>query len=230
MTTFKDMYEEASDLAGASAPEEIGRIKRFLNEEYITRVNALGSAIKTSATITLVNGQGDYDVTAAPFSLADFVKVQMPIYAWGGISTNQTTPLSQVTPQEIFWLRRNPVSGVVRVYGFNGSSTLMLYPAPSTGDTMQLSYEFRPPLMAADSDLPVWIGLEDQPVLIYAAAYRAALLSKSPIAAGLLAEKKAREDVSTASQNRLGGSAKSMRRGGKRFIPHDNSMDLGGRW
>lgn len=232
MTTFLDMQDEALDLSGLSAGEERGRVKRLLNEEYLNRVQKIGSPVKSTATITLVQGQGDYDVTAAPFSLTDFVSVQQPVYNWGGITSGQIDPLRQVTPQEIFGLRRNSISGVVRVYSFNGASTLMLYPAPSSGDTLVLSYFYRPAAMATDSDTPALISPEDQAVVTYSAAYRAALLAnKSPqMVTWLLNEKTQRINDAIASQNRIGGGGKSIRRGGRRFVPHDNSQDLGVGW
>lgn len=232
MTTFLEMQDEALDLAGLSSPEERGRVKRFLNEDYLKLAAKIGTPIKSTATITLTQGQGDYDLTATPFSLTDFVRVQTLIYSWGGLSSNMTDTLWPVAPQEVFRLRRNPIAGVVRVYAINGASVLMLYPAPTTGDTLILSYEYRPAQMASDSDTPVLIRYEDEPAVVYAAAYRAALLAKAPaqVVQFLLAEKTQRANDAIAAQNRIAGTAKSIRRTGRRFIPHDNSMDLGGRW
>lgn len=230
MTTFLEMQDEALDLAGLSSPEERGRVKRFLNEDYLAIVQRSGTPIKTSATISLIAGQGDYDLTAAPFSLTDFVRMQTPIYAWGSLAPNQTSPLEQVTPEQIFYMRRNLVAGVVRVYAINGISTLMIYPSPMTGDTLQLSYEYRPATMATDSDTPVLLRYEDHSAVTYSAASRAALLSGSPKYAGLKIEAQQRMDAAMARQNRVGGSAVSIRRGRRRFYPRDNSTDLGGRW
>jgi hypothetical protein len=230
LTTFLELQDEALDLAGLSSPEERGRVKRFLNEVYLDVVQRTSTPIKTSATVSLVAGQGDYDLTAAPFSLTDFVRIQMPIYAWGGTSTNQTSPLTETSPEEVFWLRRNTISAVVRVYAMNGLSTLMLYPAPMSGDTLSLSYEYRPSAMATDSDTPALLRYEDHAAVTYGAAARAALLSKSPLAAALQAQAQTRLDAAMARQNRVGGGGKTVRRGRRRFVPHDPGVDLGGSW
>ncbi|MBA3841005.1 MAG: hypothetical protein H0X39_00015 [Actinobacteria bacterium] len=230
MTTFLELQDEALDLADQSSLEERGRVKRFLNEAYIELVQRTGTPIKTSTVTTLVDGQGDYDLTATPFSLTDFVRVQMLIYAWGGTTANQTTPLEEVSPQQIYWLRRNSISGVVRAYAFNGLSQLLLYPAPMLGDTLQIAYEYRPALMATDSDTPALLRPEDHAAVVYQAAYRAALLSKSPLASGLAAESQTRSMAAMARQNRAGGSVKRVRRGRGVWIPNDNSTDVRWNW
>lgn len=230
MTTFLEMQDEALDLAGQSSLESRGRIKRFINEEYLNLVQKTGTPIKTSPTVTLVNGQGDYDLTAPPFSLTDFIDVQSLIYAWGNTSPYQTAPLSEVSPQQIYELRRNLIAGVVRVYAVNGLSTLMLYPAAMTGDTLSLVYAYRPATMATDSDTPALLRIEDHASVTYAAAYRSALLSKSPLAGGLAAESQNRLNSAMARQNRVGGSSKNVRRGRGVFIPHDPSADVRWNW
>lgn len=229
-TSYLQIQDQVLNLAGLSSIEWRGPVKDWINEEYLSAVLKTGTPIKTSATISLVNGQGDYDLTAAPFSLTDFVRIQMLIYAWGSISPNQTSPLEQVTPESIYYLRRNLVAGVVRVYAVNGLSTLMLYPAASTGDTLAVSYEYRPTLMATDSDLPALLRPEDQPLLVYSTAYRAAMFANPAKVPMLEAEMQRRMDAAMARQNRVGGSAVALRRGRRRFYPRDNSTDLGGRW
>lgn len=228
MTTFLELQDETLDLAGLSSLEERARVKRFLNEEYLRLAAKVGSAIKSTPSVALVQGQGDYDLTAPPFSLTDFVRMQIPVYSWGNTSPFQTMPLTLVSPQKIFELRRNLVTGITKAFAINGLSTLMLYPLPMSGDSIVLSYEYRPSPMASDSDTPALIGYEDQSAVVYAAAYRAALLAKSPIAAGLKVELQERRDDAMASQNRLGGNAKSIRRVGRGFVPHDNSSDYRG--
>lgn len=230
MTTFLELQDEALDLSGLGAPTERGRVKRFLNEEYLRIVAKTGAPIKTAPAATLTQGLGTYDLTAAPFSLTDFVRVEELIYSWGNSAPFQTMPLQLVTPQQIYELRRNTVTGIVHAYAIQGVSTLMIYPAPMTGDTLALTYEYRPAAMVADSDTPALISVEQQSAIVYAAAYRAALLSRAPVnvVQFLQAEKQARQDAAVASQNRLGGNAISVRRGQRPFVPHDNSADYRG--
>lgn len=227
-TTFLALQDQTLDLAGLSPPEWRGSVKTWLNEEYINLVQKTGTPIKSTAAVALVNGQGDYDLTASPWSLTDFIRVQSLIYAWGGNAANQTATLEETQPQEIYALRQSTVTGLVRQYAINGLSTLMLYPSPTTGDLLTMSYEYRPALMATDSDTPILLRDEDHPAVLYAAAYRAALVgnpSKVPL---LAAEMARRLQMAMARQNRVGGASKRLRRGARRYAPHDNSTDYRG--
>lgn len=227
-TSFLDIRNEVCDLAGISSVDNGDRVKKWINEEYISLVQKTGTPIKSTPAVALVNGQGDYDLTAAPWSLTDFLRIQSLIYAWGGNTANQTATLEETQPQQIYALRQSTVSGLVRQYALNGLSTLMLYPSPLTGDTLTMSYEYRPAPMATDSDVPLLLRPEDQPALVYAAAYRGALWANPAKAPALATEMARRAEMAMARQNRAGGAAKHFRRGWRRYAPHDPSTDYRG--
>lgn len=227
MLTFGEIRDQVLDITGASAPEEAGRVKRLVNETYFDVVQRLYTAVKSTAAVTLVNLQGDYQLSAAPFSLTDYVAIRSVIYNQSGTGVNNV--LRQVTPAEIYDARNQTWSGFLWAFALEGFDKLMLLPSPSTGDTLTLAYEYRPAPMAADSDTPTFLLDEDVDTLVTGASFRVSRWSKPEMSIALEADFKRRMDQAQARQSRQGGAAqKTLRTGMRRRPPHDPSTDWRG--
>jgi hypothetical protein len=225
--TYLDIQDQVLDITGASSPEERGRVKKIINEVYFDVVARLTLSVKSSGSITLVNLQGDYVLTAAPFSIVDFIAMRSVIYNQSGTGVNNV--LRQVTPAEIYDARNQTWSGFLWAFAIEGANKLMLLPSPSTGDTMTLVYEYRPAAMATDSDTPADLLDEDVDTIITGAAFRVSRWKKPQLSIALEADFKRRLDQAQARQSRQGGSAqKTLRTGMRRRPPHDPSTDWRG--
>jgi hypothetical protein len=223
--TFLEMQDEVLDMIDASSLEERARVKRRINDVYGQVVATILTPIKSVGPVTLT-GTGDYDLTAAPFSLTDFVSIRTVIYNQSGGGTNYT--LDHVTPGEIYAARNQIWTGFLYAFALQGTSTLMLVPNPSAGDTLTLVYDYRPAPMASDSDTPLLLADEDVDTIIVGAAWRMSRLKAPARAMALEQDFQRRMDAAQASQNRRGGTAGLLRRGNRRRPPHDNSTDIRG--
>jgi hypothetical protein len=226
--TFLEQQDQVLDIVGASSPEERGRAKRVINDVYLQIVARTTQAVKSTGAVTLVNLQGDYVLTAAPFSLTDFISVQDVVYNQSGTGVNNT--LQRKTPHEIYQARNQLWSGYLWAFAIEGTNNLMLLPSPTTGDTLTMHYNYRPPLMATDSDTPSILNDEDVDTVIVGAAWRMSRFSKPTMSAALEADFKRRLDETQASQNRVSGGNQMLRRGNRRRPPHDPSTDWRGWW
>lgn len=223
--TFLEMQDEVLDMIGASSPEQRNRVKRRINDVYAQVVSQILTPIKSVGPVTLT-GSGDYDLTAAPFSLTDFVSIRSVIYNQSGGGTNYE--LDPVTPGEIYAARNQIWTGFLYAFAFEGVSKLMLVPNPSAGDTLTLVYDYRPAPMATDSDTPLLLADEDVDTIIVGAAWRMSRITAPQRALVLEQDFNRRLDEAQASQNRRGGTTGLLRRGNRRRPPHDNSTDVRG--
>jgi hypothetical protein len=224
--TFLEIQDEVLDILDASSIEERGRAKRRINDVYLQVVARTTQAIKSTGAVTLTNLVGDYVLTAAPFSLTDFISIQDVIYNQSGTGVNNE--LVRKTPHEIYAARNQLWSGYIWAYAIEGTNNLMLLPTPTTGDTLTIHYNYRPPLMATDSDTPSILNDEDVDTVIVGAAWRMSRILKPAMSATLEADFKRRLDETQASQNRVSGGNQSLRRGMRRRPPHDPSTDWRG--
>lgn len=221
------MQDYVLDILNVSSPEERGRSKPALNYAYQNVVQRILTPVKSVGPITLTNLQGDYVLSAAPFSLTDFIEIRTVIYNQSGSGPNNT--LQQITPQEVYGYRNQTWSGFLYAYAIEGVDKLMLVPSPSTSDTLTLVYNYRPALMATDSDTPSLLPDEDADAIVVGAAWRMSRFAQPERAATLEAEFQRLVGQAQARQNRKGGAAGSqMRRGGRRRPPHNPSTDWRG--
>lgn len=227
MLTYGEIQDQVLDICGAGVNVERGRVKRVVNEVYYDVVQRITAAVKSTGAITLVNLQGDYQLSAAPFSLTDYVAVRSVIYNQSGTGVNNV--LRQITPAEVYDARNQTWSGFLWAFALENPNKLMLLPSPSTGDTLTLSYQYRPAAMVTDSDTPTLLLDEDIDTIIVGAAFRISRWKKPDLAAKLEDEWNRRLDYAQVRQSTQGGAAqKTLRTGGRRRPPHDPSTDWRG--
>lgn len=225
--TFREQTDQVLDITKSAVNTDRYRVGRVINDVGADVVQRLVTPIKTSAVVTLQNLVPDYDLTASPFSLTDFIQLRDVLYMQGGNSPTRT--LRQVTPHEIYQQRNQTYSGFLYGFAMQGMSTLMLAPSPSTGDTLQIVYNYRPLPLAVDSDTWTLLPDEDVDCIIVGAAYRVCRWKNPQLGAQLVAEYNRLLDIAVARQNRKGGTSDHTMRllPMRRRPPHDNSTDTG---
>lgn len=227
MLTYLEIQDAVLDICGLSASEERGRVKRYANEVMYDVVQRTLTPIKTVGPVTLTNLVGDYTLTAAPFSLTDFIAIRSVIYNQSGSGPNNV--LDQVTPAEVYDARNQLWSGFLYAYALEGLYKLMLIPSPGTSDTLTISYNYRPAAMATDSDTPTLLLDEDVDAVIMGTARRMMRIKNPQMAMQFAAEYAQLLGAAQARQNRKGGAAgMRLRVGTLRRPPHDRSTYPGG--
>lgn len=227
MLTFLEIQDQVLDICELSASEERGRLKRLINEVAADFTQRTLTPIKTVGPVTLTNLVGDYVLTAAPFSLTDFIAIRTVIYNQSGSGPNNV--LDQVTPAEVYDMRNQLWSGFLYAFAIEGPNKLMLIPSPGTADTLTLVYEYRPAPMATDSDTPALLLDEDVDAIVMGAARRMMRLKNPQLAAQFAVEYQQLIGIAQARQNRKGGAAgMRLRVGTLRRPPHDRSTYPGG--
>lgn len=225
--TFTDLQNQVLDITKSAFYTDATRVGQVVNETYLDIVQRILTPVKTTSPATLTNAVADYDLTAAPFSLTDFIGIRDVIYNQSGSGPNRT--LVQVTPHEIYQQRNQTYSGFLYAFALEGTTKLMLAPSPSTGDTIYLAYNYRPAAMVNPTDTALLLPEEDHDAIVVGAARRVARWKNPQLWAQLNAEYNLLVDAAQARQNRKGGSAgQKMRRIGTRRPPHDNSTDTRG--
>lgn len=98
------------------------------------------------STATLTDGQGDYVMDSNILIVKDVLVT----------SSGQNYIFDHVSPDEIIQRRAatNVSVGPSRKYALNGANVLMLWPSPSTGDTLTFYYVPRPTALANPADDP----------------------------------------------------------------------------
>lgn len=106
----------------------------------------------SSAPLTLTAGAEDYSLDT------DILRLLELSVASGG----QDYDLVRKTPEEILRLRRasSASTSPSRYYALAGANLLMIYPTPSSADTITLYYVPRPALLSEESDSPEEIPSE----------------------------------------------------------------------
>jgi hypothetical protein len=152
--TYLQLRGRVNDIPHRKKNEDAGEIAALVNESYITLVGELGCYVKSFGPVTLVAGDGDYDVIT-DWSLSDFAALRSLNYtAANGLTYGHG--LDPTTPEEILDLRTtNPLSVSPAVaYAMSDWRTAMLQPVAATGDTVSGLYSAFPAAMSADSDTP----------------------------------------------------------------------------
>ena len=100
------------------------------------------------ADITLTANTWKYNFSTAILAVND-VAVE-------SASTGEQTVLTRTTPEQILRLRQGQplTSDRIQYYALNGSDMLMLYPTPSTADTLEIYYVPRPTALSLTAHDP----------------------------------------------------------------------------
>lgn len=116
------------------------------------------------ATMTLTVGSGDYTLDTGILTTID-------VYL---TSTGTDYCLERATPPEILAARRNSSSNIPYRYAVAGANLLMLYPTPSTADTLTIYYVPRPTALTAGTDTPSDVPAEQHKLIEWYALWRMA--------------------------------------------------------
>lgn len=178
---------------------------------------------------TLTSGQGDYVMDSNILVVKDVFVT----------SSGQNYILTHVSPDEIIQRRAatNVAGGPVRFYALNGADVLMLWPSPSTGDSLTFYYVPRPTALANPTDDPSMASLGGIPpewhnVIEFFAFWQAGDYMdddssqqgeryRSYYEAGI---KQIKRERSRKGGRSLGPITPGRRR--RPFVPHDPSTDL----
>lgn len=181
------------------------------------------------ATATLTSGSGDYTLDSNILVIKDVFVT----------SDSQQGMLDHVSPDAILQMRSvgTVPTNPTRYYAINGANTLMIYPNPSSGDTMTFWYVPRPTAMSSASDDPSsstfggipkeWHKAIELYMLWQAADYTDDSASQNGVQylgqydAWLRRVKKERN---TKTGRNLGAAVPGRRR--RPMVPHDNSADF----
>jgi hypothetical protein len=201
---------------------------RWLNEGVVdvllkTRCNV------NVGTVSVTAGTSDYTLGTAILEVMDMT--------YQSVSQSTSSSLERTTPAEILRLRQaGALSSPAQMYALNGNDLLMLWPTPSSADTITLYYVPRPTAMSATGNDPssetyggipseyhkaieyyaLWQGADydDDASSKVGADYRRLYLE-------LIAEFK------RAARKKGGRSLGKAVVGRRPRLPHDNSQDTG---
>lgn len=154
MTDLAGFRTEVSSVLGldnTASSDEQSLIDGWVNEA-VTVICERSGCNATLGTMTFTANQNNYTLDTDILSIID------------GYVTSGTTDyeLIRTTPAEIIrWRRNSSPSGPSRYfYAVAGFSTMMVYPTPTSADTVTLLYVARPATLSASSDTPSEIPTE----------------------------------------------------------------------
>jgi len=145
LAQFRTAVSQKLGLDNTAGSTEQLAIDSWVNEAVLDILMETQVYIVES-TATLTDGQGDYVMDANILIIKD-VSVT---------SVGQSYVFDHVSPDEIIQRRvsTNIAGGPTRKYALNGADVLMLWPAPSTGDSLTFYYVPRPTALVNATDDP----------------------------------------------------------------------------
>jgi hypothetical protein len=145
LANFRTRISAKLGLDNTASSSEQSLIDSWVNEG-VNDVLMETQVYVTESTSALTNGQGDYTLDPNILAIKD-------IFVTSG---SVQYILSHVSPDEIIQRRSatSTTSGPARLYAINGANNIMLYPAPSTGDTLTFWYVPRPTALSTGTDDP----------------------------------------------------------------------------
>lgn len=225
MSTFGDLLDAAVDATGASNPEERGRLKKQVNEQYkeLATTLRLGEPI---TTLVLTPGVGDYSLTSG-LTATDVAQIRDVFYLPVGQTVNR--PLRRSTPARVDELRGYSSASYPGVYALAGVDTLQLAPLPTDAGTLMVRYVSRPLDLAAESDVPTLVPVDFHDVIWLGAATKLARITNPARAQALDAWYRERlGDLRSWLTDQGGVQPVRMQRAGTRLPDHDRSVYPGG--
>lgn len=147
LATFLDVQNEVLNFGFNDGPQvNRTRIKNWINEaqRQIAR-EVEGPEFQSTYSLTLIPGTYAYSLPA------DFLRAQVVAYP------AQNTTMNPMDLKDFFQANPSQVAGPPQNYALDGS-TLLLFPNPSTADTISLYYLANPPVLVNDTDVPVLNG------------------------------------------------------------------------
>lgn len=163
MSTYRDLVDTVLDDARKHVDSDRDDAEKAVNDAYL-RVCTLTRIAKTSAPLTLVAGQDDYDLVT-DFGITNLVAAESLFYT--GANAVNTPDVPIVSERALRGLRGRfgapfqPRQNAASITG----TTLRFYPTVSAGDTAVLLYAYRPDPMTSDDDEPDALPAEYHPVI-----------------------------------------------------------------
>ena len=153
MTTFAQYRSAVSSKLGLD--NSIAGDQTFIDlwvNEGVLDVLMRTDCLMRSATLTLTSGTKDYTLSSSILKIYDAYVTVSGIANW----------LEITTVDEILAMRRTTTANVspAQYYAVGGSDLLMIYPTPSSADTLTIYYVPRPATLSASSDSPSEIPAE----------------------------------------------------------------------
>lgn len=229
MANYLTMQNRVLDATQRPANADRTEIKLLVNDAY-QEIAALLRLGRGTFTKTLVAGDGDYSIST-DWLITDLTTINQVTSTQAG--QTDTNPLEQITPEEMFDLRRFPSTGGQRVYTLLGLDTFMIWPLPSAGDTVTVYYTKRPAALVSDGDVPDPLVVPPEfhdAIVVRAICW--AVRPMAPMSAQYTAEWERCMDRIRGWRSRMRGDAprrvligytdRAVR------VRHDNSQDTGG--
>jgi len=171
-------------------------------------------------TMALTAGQNNYTLSTDVLAIIEL-----------NVTSSSDFTLERMTPAEILRLRRNSNANSPSLsYAVSGADLLMLYPTPSSADTLTGIYVPRPATLASGSDTPSEIPAEWHKLVSFYALYRAADMDDDASSEmgeryRMLYDTGVREMRGAVYKH--GGKMAPIRLKARRrqFVPHDPSAD-----
>lgn len=147
VTAICDRVDDSSGLLSTAGSADRTRTLSFVQQAYDSACSDLGLVFVSSGTAALTNGTADYTLGTAPFNQTSFLEFRDLWISGGQVNTT----LERKSEAEIIDARQLSVSSTQPYwYALGGANTLMLYPTPGTGITLNFTYT-RGPLTLVES-------------------------------------------------------------------------------
>lgn len=147
-TTYTKLQTAVQALAVSS---DSTSAQDYINDGYID-IAARCDLGATFVTKTLTANQTKYSF-ASDFSLSGVLKINELRYTQSGASANFAI-VNASSLREVLDLNSAAITGWTRAYAFDGVDTIILAPAPLSGDTITIYYVPTPTALSAGADVP----------------------------------------------------------------------------
>lgn len=229
-STFLDIQQavQANTRMDPANATDVQQIKDWINQTYY-QVVLETECLQESDTMTLTANVADYTLPAA---VARIKYMTLRQASQGGFNA----PLVLVPPMRILTWRQSAggvsvTNSTAMYYSVLGLNDLLLYPTPSTADTLLLYYTQYPPILVNNTDVPLLPEPYGSQLLQAGALMEASDYLKDVIASYSYPQQFA--DWMTRFRQHLRRRAGAQttqfeKAGGGSSMPHDPSSDV--RW
>lgn len=170
MATFIQLRGRVLDYTHRPKNQDDTEVGALVNDAYIHIVSQLGCNPRTSSSLVLTAGDGDYSIVS-DLGVSDFSTLRTLTYTAANGATSLST-LAPATVDEVLSQRGwNPsATSPATMYALAGFDTLMLQPLPAAGDRVTITYDAVPSLMVNDGDTPTKLPQEWHHLIVQRAA------------------------------------------------------------
>ena len=150
-TTLLALQTNITENSQRTSSADVTLSTSIINDGYIDVCLKCNLGL-TNATKNLIAAQTKYSLTS-DFSLSNVLAIRELRYIQSGATANFSI-VPSASMRTVLDLNSAAVTGWTRAYSFEGTDTLLMAPAPITGDTITLYYVPSPTALSAAGDVP----------------------------------------------------------------------------